>query len=87
MNIAKPKKNKFTTKLYATIAQIQSRLDGIDCSYKISGLTIKIEDPSKESISIVENTVSEIFDCNNPKKHCKINEWNHNAYVQFKKKL
>ena len=87
MNITKPKNNKFFTKLYAALAQIQSRLDRIDCSYKVSGFTIKIEDPSDDAISIVKKTVCEIFDCSKPKKHCKINTWDNNAYVQFKKKL
>ena len=90
MNILKPKKTNFKTKLGIILQTIFNRLECIDCDCKIVGSTITIANYHKNDnviINIIDGTVKEIFECKKAKKYCKINYFNDKMYLRFKKVL
>ena len=52
MNILKPKKTNFKTKLGIILQTIFNRLENIDCNCKIVGSTITITDYNNDPASI-----------------------------------
>lgn len=89
MNILKPKKTNFKTKLGIILQTIFNRLENIDCNCKIVGSTITITDYNNDNkiIHVIDESVKEVFECKKSKKYCKINYFNDKIYLRFKKVL
>jgi hypothetical protein len=80
------KNQKFNIKLEVVLSQIKSRLDKekVGCIRSDTSLVIYEGDSFDMIKDIISNTVAEIFD-KKPSKVCKLNRFEGNVYVRFKK--
>ena len=89
MNILKPKKTDFNTKLGIALQKIYNKLKAYKCICSVTGSTMTVSEFDKSDkyvIDIIEDTVTEVFECKKSKKYCKLNYFNNKLYIRFKNK-
>lgn len=89
MNTLKPKKTDFNTKLGITLQKIYNKLKAYKCTCSVTGSTMMVSDfdiSDNYVFEIIDDTVTEVFECKKSKKYCKLNYFNNKLYIRFKNK-